>query len=107
MGPGFYLLGSLIGLLVGVLGVPFWLRRVPPGAAGFRTGATLRDESVWYDVNATLGRDYVVGGGLAVVIQLLCWMADAPREAAVAAGAGVLVIPVFVAAHGLWLTRGR
>ena len=39
------------GLLIAGLGIPLWLRRIPPNHLyGFRSRATLSDETVWYEI---------------------------------------------------------
>ncbi len=52
-------------LLIGV-SVPLVLRKVRPNRwYGFRTPATLKDERLWYEVNARTGMDMLgVGAGL-------------------------------------------
>ena len=58
----------IVGLLVAGLGVPLWLRRVPPNRLyGVRTASTLADDSHWYAVNASAGRA-MVGVGIATAI---------------------------------------
>jgi uncharacterized membrane protein len=58
----------LVGLLIAGLGVPLWLRRVPPNRFyGVRTEATRADEARWYSVNASTGRT-MVGVGMSTAI---------------------------------------
>jgi uncharacterized membrane protein len=58
----------LAALLAVLLGVPLWLRRVPPNRFyGVRTRATLGDEARWYEVNARCGRDLAIAGVLMMI----------------------------------------
>jgi uncharacterized membrane protein len=58
----------ITGLVIAGLGIPLWLRRVPPNRLyGIRTAGTLADESRWYAVNASAGR-VMVGVGVATAI---------------------------------------
>ena len=67
------------GPLLLLLAIPLWFRRVPPNALyGVRTRATLADETLWYDVNASCGRDLAVAGAL---VTVGAWVIDA-RSAA-------------------------
>ena len=59
------------GVLLALLGIPLWLRRVPPNwFYGVRFPSTLADESVWYDINARGGRDLVVLGAFYLVLLI-------------------------------------
>jgi uncharacterized membrane protein len=58
----------MLGLLVAGLGVPLWLKWVPPNPLyGVRTRSTLADKSRWYAVNASAGRA-MVGVGMVTAI---------------------------------------
>jgi len=51
------------GIILIVLAGPLLFRRVPPnGLYGFRTPSTLRDERLWYDVNAKSAVDLLIVG---------------------------------------------
>ena len=51
------------GIVLIVLAGPLLFRRVPPnGLYGFRTPSTLRDEKLWYDVNAKTAVDLLIAG---------------------------------------------
>jgi uncharacterized membrane protein len=53
----------LSALVLIVLAVPLWMRKVPPNRFyGVRTRATLGDTERWYAVNATVGLDLFVSG---------------------------------------------
>ena len=70
-----------IGLLSMVVGLPLACRRVPPNRwYGIRLPATLADEFVWYETNATSGRDLMMLG--AVVAGVAFFL---PRVATVSA----------------------
>lgn len=81
-------------VIVGALGIPLILRRVPPnGIYGLRTPFTQSSPDVWYPANAFGGWAIVVA---AVVCVGVLWglPASAPRWLEVAA----LAVPVLVAA---------
>lgn len=59
---------SGLGLIAA--GIPMWLRRVPPNALyGVRFKSTLSDERIWYEINASAGRN-LVGIGVAYLVLL-------------------------------------
>lgn len=61
-----------IGPLLLVLSVPLMLRWVPRNRLfGFRVPATLRDDHVWYEINASAGRHSVVLGALMVALEFV------------------------------------
>ena len=60
-------LGSAV--ITVALGLPLKRRKVKPNwFYGFRTPATLKDESLWYDVNEKTGRDLVMIGNVLAVL---------------------------------------
>lgn len=93
-------------LFVG-LGVPLLRRKVRPNLLyGFRTPATLRDEQLWYEVNAHAGGDLIgIGVVLAVMTLVLQALHASPELIAIACtgwlGAGTL----FMAVHGVLRIR--
>jgi len=61
-----------IGPLLLVLSVPLMLRWIPPNRFfGLRIPSTLRNVSVWYDVNAQHARHLFVLGVLLVLLEFL------------------------------------
>jgi hypothetical protein len=61
-----------LGPLLLVLAVPLMLRWVPRNRLyGFRVAATLRDDAVWYEVNASAGRQSVMLGALMVTLEFV------------------------------------
>src|SRR5690242_20333896 len=58
------------GLLLVALGVPLWLRRVPPNFLyGVRFRSTLSDDGIWYAVNALAGRNMIaIGAGYLMLL---------------------------------------
>lgn len=61
-----------LGPLLLVLAVPLMLRWVPRNRLyGFRVAATLRDDAVWYEVNASAGRQSVSLGALMVALEFV------------------------------------
>jgi uncharacterized membrane protein len=70
------LIVHLTHLTLIALGLPLWLRTVPPnGWYGLRVPATEGDEAVWYEANAACGRDFVLLGvaltGVTAALQAL------------------------------------
>lgn len=72
-----FYLGS--GGLLGLLGIPLMLRKVPPNFwYGFRTPRTLANPDIWYEANAAAGARLCVAG---VVIGMgSCLMALVQRD---------------------------
>ena len=61
-----------IGIILILVSVPLALRWIPRNHVfGFRTPATLRDESVWYDANALCARHMLVLGVLLVSLEFV------------------------------------
>src|SRR5689334_20141144 len=59
-----------LGILLVLLSIPLVLRRVPPNHLyGFRVPATHRDRSVWYDVNAAAGWEFIALGAVMVALE--------------------------------------
>ena len=88
-----------LGLLIAGLGIPLWLRRVPPNRLyGVRTAGTLADESLWYAVNAAAGRA-MVGVGVATAI-----LSVALDGLGVVGDAHVLTMALLLAAGGALVT---
>jgi uncharacterized membrane protein len=59
------------GVLFTLLGVPLARRKVPPnGSYGFRTPRTLENHQLWYDVNATTGKGFVISGIIIAVSSI-------------------------------------
>jgi uncharacterized membrane protein len=59
------------GLLLAALSVPMILRKVKPnGLYGFRVPATLRDPTLWYEVNAYAGK-YLLATSLLFVFAAI------------------------------------
>lgn len=60
----FWLCGGS-GVLMVVVAIPLWLRRVPPNRIyGARFSATLSDPYVWYEINALAGRELALIGAV-------------------------------------------
>ena len=80
------------------------LRWVPPNHVyGFRIRATLRDRSVWYDINALSGRHFFLLGLLLIALELsLPPAAQRPTLRAIALmGLAVIVVVDWRAANRL------
>lgn len=70
-----------LGPLLLVLAVPLMLRWVPRNRLyGFRVAATLRDDAVWYEVNASAGRQSVSLGALMVALEFVLPLSFAMRH---------------------------
>jgi hypothetical protein len=100
-------------LLIG-LGIPLWRRKVRPNRLyGYRVPATLRDERVWYEVNAGTGADLIgVGAVLALLAPALFYGLGQPAEIVTLGccawmSAGVLFATVHGALRIRELARGR
>jgi hypothetical protein len=61
-----------LGPVLVLVSIPLIFRWVPRNRVyGFRVGATLRHDAVWYDVNARSGRQLLVLGALMVALEFL------------------------------------
>lgn len=80
------------------LAVPLMLRKVPRNRFyGFRSKATLRDERMWYDVNAYFGRGLFAASIVTVVSMLFLYVTpDLSPAVFFKAIAATLVAPQFV-----------
>ena len=68
----FAVLFVAVGLLFVALALPLIRRRVKPNRLyGLRVPATFADEQVWYDANASTGRDLVKLGTIQMGVALL------------------------------------
>ena len=62
--------GMLIALVFVALGVPLYLRLVPPDSLyGVRVAASDVDESVWYEANRRTGHGFVLLGVALLVLS--------------------------------------
>ncbi len=104
----------VVGVAFFVVGLPLAGRRIRPNWwYGVRIRQTLRDESIWYDVNERAGRDMsVLGLALVVLAFVLPGLAELPAaEYAVAwaatcgAGAIVMLVRSVRLANRLWRER--
>ncbi|HYW10228.1 MAG TPA: SdpI family protein [Longimicrobium sp.] len=60
-----------VGALLIAISIPLARRRVAPNPTyGLRTRATLADPEVWYEANASSGRDMIRVGAAVVVLAL-------------------------------------
>jgi uncharacterized membrane protein len=93
-------------LFVG-LGIPLLRRKVPPNwFYGFRTPSTLRDEPLWYEVNARTGADMIaVGVVLAALAPVLYASCESLEVWALACVAWLLAGTLFMTVHGLVMIR--
>lgn len=82
-----------------LIAIPLALRKVPRNVVyGFRTRATLADESVWYDANAYFGRGLLIASAIsAAAIALLYSNGGLSPDSFFKASIAVLVAPSFVA----------
>ena len=85
---------AAVSLLLIALAIPLIRRRVRPNwIYGFRTPATLKDERLWYLVNAETGVD-------------LLWVGVGQLAITAAHAAGLLPLHVFVCVAIGWMTLG-
>lgn len=103
------LLFPLLGLLLIALGWPLAARRVRPNRwYGLRVPATFADETVWYDANATAGRDMVALGILVLTIALvLPHLGELQRDTYAGVCAGVLGLGSLLLAVRGWRLANR
>lgn len=67
----YYLLFVGLGILFVGLGVPLVWRRVPPNPwYGLRVPATAADETVWYEANAAMAREFMAFGAASALLAL-------------------------------------
>jgi uncharacterized membrane protein len=100
------MLAPLVGLLLIVIGIPFYLEKVGPNSwSGVRLPKTYSDPRIWYAANKIFGQDMIIAGiALAVssitIIALAGWYPTLPKTKVntwliiVSLGVGVL--------HTLW-----
>lgn len=59
-------------LLMGILGIPMWLKKVKPNRYyGFRTKTTLNDPEIWYEVNSIIGKQMTYWGFFLSILGLV------------------------------------
>ncbi len=104
----------LVGLVFFVVGLPLAGRRIRPNWwYGVRIRATLKDETIWYEVNERAGRDMMVLGlALLVLAFALPGLAALPVAeyaavcgAACGAGSIVMLVRSVRLATRLWRER--
>jgi hypothetical protein len=58
-----FLVAVLYGIIGVALGLPLALRKIPRNRLyGFRLGATLTDDEIWYRVNGNFGKEFTALG---------------------------------------------
>jgi hypothetical protein len=89
------------------LGMRLMRKKFPPnGLYGFRTAATLQDESLWYEVNAKLGQDLIgIGVSLAVLAVVLQVSSTSAHVRAILCGGWLLLGGGTAFAHGRLVIR--
>ncbi len=81
-----------------VLAIPLMLRKVPPNVVyGYRTRATLRNASLWYEANAHFGRGFLIASVISGLGALVLWRVK-PADEVVPLLVIALVIPALIAA---------
>jgi hypothetical protein len=95
------------------LGIPLWRRKVRPNRLyGYRTPSTLKDERVWYEVNAAAGADMIGVGAMLALLALALHAMGVP-DAAMSLGCAAWLSggSLFMLVHGALrireLARGR
>jgi uncharacterized membrane protein len=80
---------TIVGVVLIVSSIPLIFRKVPRnGVYGVRFSETLADDYVWYEVNATGGRDFLVVG--CALMALARWAPMTQIEMLVITLGGVL-----------------
>lgn len=89
------------------IGLPLARRRIKPNFwYGVRLGPTLKDESIWYDVNEKAGRELAVLGVCVVLLAALAPIAsDSVLVNSLVQTSVLLVGTVFVAVRSVGLAR--
>jgi uncharacterized membrane protein len=93
------------GILFVLISLPLIFRKIPPNPIyGYRTRATLSDESLWYDANAYFGRKFVACCMLTIITAFAVdkWRGVAP-DIYLKISIALLVAPVILA--GLMTSR--
>jgi len=84
-----------IGPLLILFSLPLMLRWIPPNRFyGFRIAATLRNKSVWYDVNALSARHFFLLGLFLVFLEFVLPSTIRILTLRVCATAGVALIVI-------------
>jgi hypothetical protein len=84
-----------IGPLLILLSIPLALRWVPRNRLyGFRVGATLKHDAVWYDVNAQSARQSLVLGAVMVALEFVLPLALRNQILSALAVVGLVLITV-------------
>jgi uncharacterized membrane protein len=97
---------TLVGLLFVALALPLMRRAIKPNALyGLRVPATFASEWVWYEANATTGRDFTVLGVLQVAVAL--FVRGVSEEIYVAANIGFMLVGVLTVAVIGWRRANR
>jgi hypothetical protein len=100
-------------LLFIALGIPLWRRKVRPnGLYGYRTPTTLKNERIWYEVNAGTGGDLIgIGAVLALLAGGLHGIGLSSQAMALGCTAWLSGGTLFMTVHGALrireLVRGR
>ena len=65
------MLVPLAGLLLIGIGVPFYLRMVPPNHwSGVRVPKTKSNPEIWYAANHVLGRNFIIAGIVILIVSV-------------------------------------
>ena len=82
-----------LGPILLVLSIPLALRWVPRNPLyGFRVPATLRDDKIWYDINARSARQFGLLGALMVALEFVLPLAVRNRTLVAIAVVGLVII---------------
>lgn len=94
---------AVVALVLGALGVPLVLRKVPPNTwYGVRFPATFADPRVWYEVNARSGRDFLVLAGAVLALDLGLPLAGFSPATHAATCAALLVAGTLASSIAAW-----
>jgi uncharacterized membrane protein len=92
-----------VGMVLVLLSIPLVMRRVPPNHFyGFRVPAVFRDRTVWYDVNAAAGWEFIALGALMVTLEFVL-----PRNALVPTLLPISIVGLAVIIFANWRLANR
>lgn len=99
---------TVVDLIFAALSIPLIRRRIPPNPLyGYRTRATLRNESLWYDANEHFGRRFLAGSLVSAVLALVLFAARPPEEFLPLAVIALVVPPLLATISTARYIRGK
>jgi hypothetical protein len=97
-----------LGPVLLLVSIPLMFRWVPRNRLyGFRTAATLRDEAIWYEVNAWFARYAFVLGAVMIALEFVLPLSLRTPVLWMLGAAGILTIIIAAARKANRLDRRR